>query len=141
MAPLAVSVDEPPEQIVDGDAVAVTFGVEPTETVTETVFEHPLEFVPVTEYVVVEVGLTVILAVISPVLHWYEVAPLAVNVLDPPEQIVEGDAVAVTFGVEPTETVTETVLEQPLEFVPVTEYVVVELGLTVMLAVVSPVLH
>ena len=49
MAPLAVSVDEPPEQIVEGDAVAVTFGVEPTETVTETVFEHPLAFVPVTE--------------------------------------------------------------------------------------------
>jgi len=64
-----VSVDEPPEQIVDGDAEAVTFGVVPTETVTKTVFEHPLEFVPVTEYVVVEVGLTVILAVVSPVLH------------------------------------------------------------------------
>jgi len=42
-------------------------------------------------------------------------------VLDPPEQIVEGDAVAFTFGVELTETVTETVFEQPLEFVPVTE--------------------
>ena len=41
--------DDPPEQIEDGDAVAVTFGVEPTETVTETVFEHPLELVPVTE--------------------------------------------------------------------------------------------
>ena len=63
------------------------------------------------------------------------------SVLDPPEQIVEGDAVAVTFGVDPTETVTETVFEQPLEFVPVTEYVVVEVGLTVMLAVVCPVLH
>jgi hypothetical protein len=47
----------------------VTFGVVPTETVTETVFEHPLELVPVTEYVVVEVGLTVMLAVVCPVLH------------------------------------------------------------------------
>ena len=61
---------DPPEQIVEGDAVAATFGVEPTETVTETVFEQPLEFVPVTEYVVVEVGLTVMLAVVCPVLHW-----------------------------------------------------------------------
>ena len=61
--------------------------------------------------------------------------------LEPPAQIVLGDAVAVTLGVEPTETVTETVFEQPLEFEPVTEYVVVEFGLTVMLAVVSPVLH
>ena len=39
----------PPAQIVEGDAVAVTFGKELTETVTLTVFEHPLEFVPVTE--------------------------------------------------------------------------------------------
>jgi len=62
-------------------------------------------------------------------------------VLNPPEQIAEGDAVAVTFGDDPTETVTETVVEHPLEFVPVTEYVVVEVGLTEMLAVVSPVLH
>ena len=63
------------------------------------------------------------------------------SVLDPPAQIVFGDAVAVTFGKELTETVIDTVFEQPLELVPVTEYVVVEVGLTVMLAVVSPVLH
>jgi hypothetical protein len=62
-------VDDPPEQIVEGDAVAVTFGVAPTVTVTLTIFEHPLEFVPVTEYVVVDVGLTVMLDVVSPVLH------------------------------------------------------------------------
>ena len=42
---------------------------EPTETVTEAVPEHPLEFVPVTEYVVVVEGLTVIPAVVSPVFH------------------------------------------------------------------------
>ena len=41
--------------------------------------------------------------------------------LDPPAQIDEGDAVAVTFGDVLTETVTEVVREQPLEFVPVTE--------------------
>ena len=44
-----MSVLEPPAQIVPGDAVAVTFGEGLTETVTETVFEQPLEFVPVTE--------------------------------------------------------------------------------------------
>ena len=60
---------DPPEQIVDGDAVAVTFGIWLTVTVMDVVFEHPLEFVPVTEYVVVEVGLTVMLAVVCPVLH------------------------------------------------------------------------
>ena len=64
-----MSVLDPPAQIDDGDAVAVTAIDEPTDTVTEAVPEHPLEFVPVTEYVVVEVGLTVILAVVCPVFH------------------------------------------------------------------------
>ena len=61
--------------------------------------------------------------------------------LDDPLHTVDGEAVAVTFRPEPTDTVTEAVPEQPLEFVPVTEYVVVELGFTVMLAVVCPVFH
>jgi len=63
-----VSVDEPPVQIVDGDAVAVTFGAAFTVTVTDAVLEQPA-VVPVTVYVVVEVGLTLILAVVAPVLH------------------------------------------------------------------------
>ena len=63
------------------------------------------------------------------------------SVLDPPAQIDAGDAVAVTVIDEPTETVTDDVFEQPLELVPVTEYVVGEHGLTVILAVVAPVLH
>jgi hypothetical protein len=42
-------------------------------------------------------------------------------VLDPPAQIDDGDAVALTFGAVPTETVTDAVPEQPLEFVPITE--------------------
>ena len=40
---------DPPVQIEPGDAKAVTFGEAPTETVTEVVFEQPLELVPVTE--------------------------------------------------------------------------------------------
>ena len=47
----------------------MTFRDDPTVTVTEAVPEHPLAFVPVTEYVVVEVGLTVMLAVVCPVLQ------------------------------------------------------------------------
>ena len=46
---------------------------------------------------------------------------MAVNVLDPPEHIDVGDAVAATVRDEPTVTVTEAVPEQPLAFVPVTE--------------------
>ena len=64
-----MSVLDPPGQIDAGVAVAVTFGKALTETVTDATPEHPLAFVPVTEYVVVEVGLTVILAVVCPVLH------------------------------------------------------------------------
>jgi hypothetical protein len=44
-----VSVEDPPEHIVDGDALAVTLGGELTVTVIEAVFEQPIEFVPVTE--------------------------------------------------------------------------------------------
>jgi len=62
-------------------------------------------------------------------------------VLEPPAQMDAGDAVAATVIDDPTETVTDAVPEQPDEFVPVTEYVVVDVGLTVILAVVSPVLH
>jgi len=44
-----------------------------------------------------------------------------VSVLDPPAHIDSGDAVAETVVDEPTDTVTDAVPEQPLEFVPVTE--------------------
>jgi len=46
---------------------------------------------------------------------------VAVSVLDPPAHIDAGDAVAATTIDEPTETVTDALPEQPLEFVPVTE--------------------
>jgi hypothetical protein len=42
-------------------------------------------------------------------------------VLEAPEQIDDGEAVAVTLRPEPTETVTGAVPEQLLELVPVTE--------------------
>ena len=58
---------EDPEHMVEGEAVAVTVKPLPTDTVTDAVPEHPLELVPVTEYVVVEAGLTIMLAVVSPV--------------------------------------------------------------------------
>ena len=64
-----MSVLDAPEHMLEGDAVAAMVSDEPTETVTESLPEHPPELVPVTEYVVVEPGLTVIVAVVSPVLH------------------------------------------------------------------------
>ena len=48
MAPVAVRVLEPPEQMVAGEALAATLGAGATVTVTEALREHPLALVPVT---------------------------------------------------------------------------------------------
>jgi len=90
-------------------------------------------------YVVVELGVTVILAVLPPVFQLYMFAPLAVNTEVAPLHIAAGLAVALTDGNGFTVTLTVAVPEHPAVVVPVTEYVVVELGVTVMLAVLPPV--
>jgi hypothetical protein len=54
--------------------------------------------VPVTEYMVVSVGLTVIEAVVSLVLHKYVSAPAAVSVVELPSQIVVLLAWMLTVG-------------------------------------------
>src|SRR5689334_17176667 len=58
-----------------------------TVTVVEHELVHPCALVTVTVYVVVEVGLTVIAAVVAPVLQRNDVPPDAVKVVDPPTQI------------------------------------------------------
>jgi hypothetical protein len=58
-----------------------------TVTVVVTAEEEQLPFAPVTVYTVVEVGLTEIELVVAPVFHVYVVAPVAVKVAAPPEQI------------------------------------------------------
>lgn len=63
----------------------------------------------------------------------------AVKVAEVPLQIVALATVAVTVGF--TVTITELVLKQPAELVAVTEYVVVTVGLTGWLTVVTPLLH
>jgi len=141
LAPLAVNTDVPPKHIDDGEAITLIVVKEPTVTVTVAVFEHPTPFDPVTVYVVLLAGVTVILSVLSPVLQLYELAPLAVNTEVSPEHIDDGEAVTLIVGEEPTVTVTVAVFEHPTPLDPVTVYVVVALGVTVMLAVLSPVLQ
>jgi hypothetical protein len=69
LAPLAERVDDEPEQIVDGDADADIVGItELTVILTVAVAEQPAD-VPVTVYVVLVEGVTVMLAVLSPVFH------------------------------------------------------------------------
>jgi len=62
-------------------------------------------------------------------------------VVDAPAHIDETDALTLTEGNALTTTLTLPTAEQPFEFVPVTLYVVVAEGLTVILAAVAPVLH
>lgn len=69
VAPVAVSVVELPAQITDDAALTDTTGAALTVTVRLDVDEHPLAFVPVTEYEVVVPGLTAMLAEVAPLLH------------------------------------------------------------------------
>ena len=78
-----------------------------------------------------------IAAVIAPVLHEYEVPPVAVRVAVAPEQIVGLFTVGV--GSVLTVTVPEAVAVHPYELVTVTVYV--PAVLVVIAAVVAPVLH
>jgi hypothetical protein len=143
VAPLAFNVSVLPGQIVwVVPPVSVTVGVGVTLTTkvkVELLLLQPAALVPVTVYVVVTVGLTVILAVVCTgvVFHTYVAAPLAFNVVEPPEHILaDGAAEAVTVGVvfTVTTTVAGVVLEQPAVVVPTTVYVVVVVGLAVVVS-------
>jgi hypothetical protein len=103
--------------------------------------EQPDAFVPVTVYVVLTVGETVIAFVVCPVPQRYDVPPVAVSVIDVPAQGVLFDAEMFIVGVVPMVIVFVAVFVQPAAFVPVTVYVVVAVGVTVILEPVCPVLH
>jgi hypothetical protein len=62
-------VADAPAQIEDTEAAMLTVGEALTVITFVIVSEHPLALVPATEYVVVAVGLTVILADVAPLLH------------------------------------------------------------------------
>jgi hypothetical protein len=129
VAPVPVNVVELPEHIVKGAPDAVTVGV--GFTVMVTVF-GPLGqpvVVPTKVYVVVVPGDTTTLEPErAPGFHVYVVAPVPVNVVEPPEHIVVGAAEAVTVGVGLTVTVTVCGAPvQPAE-VPTKVYVVVVAG-------------
>lgn len=129
--PEAVSVAELPAQIVP-PPVTVTTGDVFTTTETTAVSVQPPGFVPITEYVVDVEGATVTLLP-----AWlmgsqlYVEAPVAESVAELPEQIPPPPS-AVTVGVLFTVTVIVSVPVQLAE-VPVTVYVVVDDGVTLML--------
>ena len=68
-------------------------------------------------------------------------APLAVSVTEAPAQIVDDEALTLTLGATLTVIVFDNDAVQPLELVPVHEYIVVAEGLTVIEEVVAPLFH
>jgi hypothetical protein len=96
------------------------------------VSKQPAEEVPITVYVVEALGETEIDAPVwLPGDQAYVVAPLAVNNVDSPLHIIGSLVLAKTLGSVLTVTVIMLVLTQPALLVPVTVYVVVAVGDTV----------
>jgi hypothetical protein len=106
--------------------------------VTSAMPVHPSAVVPVTEYVVVEVGETVSVGLTPRELDQLNVVPviseLAVSSVLAPRQISFGVAEAVIDGNGFTVTLTVAVPVHPAPVVPVTVYVVLVVGLTVFVA-------
>jgi hypothetical protein len=134
-APVAANVALVPVQIVGELTVMSRFDPTVTVATAEPVQEPD---VPVTVYEVVLVGETEIESVVSPPLQTYESAPLAINIVLVPVQIV--GELTVTSSDEPTVTVATA---EPVQVpdVPVTVYEVVLVGETEIVSVVSPPLH
>ena len=105
-----VSVAEAPKQISVADGVMVSTGVGFTVTVVTADPVQPLAVVPVTVYVVVLSGDTVIEGVVAPLDHTNVVPAIseeAVSVVLSPEQMVAAFTVMTGFGF--TVTVTESI--------------------------------
>ena len=118
--PVAVKVDDSPAQIVAGEANTTGDVKGLTVIVCDTVVLHGA--VPqVTEYVVVDEGLTVILAVVAPLLHNILLEqPFTVIIDDSPAHIVDlvADIFITGFGVTVTVALADEVHE-PLVHVAV----------------------
>src|SRR5204863_7249823 len=116
----AVSVAEPPMQIIGLGQVMLQDGNGFTVTVLEHELVHPCALVTVTVYVVVTLGLTVIDAVVAPVLQRKDTPPDAVSVDEPPTQKDESVAAMLHTGAVVTVTVAEHAQVQSLAFATVT---------------------
>ena len=121
--PPAVKIVEPPLQIVTF-ALVVAVGTVFTVITTDDVAVHPLTFVTVTVYVVVELGVATGVAEVALLKEpdgnqEYDTPPLAPNVVEEPLQILAADP-ALAIGKELTVTITVLVEVQPFTSVPTT---------------------
>lgn len=126
--PDAVSVAVSPLQIAGFEGVMLHIGAGLTVTVALHELEHPSESVTVTVYEVVAVGLTVIEAVVAPVLQRNDVPPDAVRVDEPPIQIEGLELVMLHTGSGVTITLNEWVAVFPQASVAIMNTVVVPTG-------------
>lgn len=118
-----------PEQIVVVP-VMLTEGGGLTVTVAVALPVHPLEPVPVTVYVVVDAGVTVMLAPLRfPGIQLYVLPPDALSVVVPPVQMVALPLVVTTGDGLTVMVIVEVFVQLP--FAPVTVYVVVAAGVTI----------
>lgn len=130
VAPMAPIVAVLPAQILFDAAPTVIVGIEFTVNDNVWVLIHPDTFVPVTVYIVVDVGVTTILAPDKlPGFHVYVEAPVPANVAEDPAQTAVGFELAVNVGNEFTVKEIVFVFVHPAE-VPVTVYTVVAVGET-----------
>ena len=118
MPPLAVRVVLFPLHIVVVPLIKAA-GLVFTVIVILAVPVHPTVLVAVTVYAVVDIGATLIIAVVSPVLHEYVLPPLAVRGVLFPLHIVVKPLIKVV-GLEFTVTVTLAVPVHPSVLVAVT---------------------
>ena len=120
---VAVSTELSPTQMLTSEAATVITGSGLTMTWMLAVPVQPLAAVPVTLYVVVVVGLTVMPAVVCPVLHSKVVAGRldeTISVEGSPKQMAPAFAVTVSTGFGNTVTITDPVVTQPCGLVTVT---------------------
>ena len=108
-----------------------------TVTRVVSILEQWFPSVPVTVYVLVEAGINPTPFVTPPV-HEYDNAPSPLSITEVPEHTVEALVLAVTVGKKLTMIVVTAELEQLFPSVPVTAYIVVDDGETVMELLVAP---
>jgi hypothetical protein len=112
--------------------VIAAVGIAFTVTVRDAVAVQLPVPVTVTVKVVVVAGEKVLLAPVpNPLLHEYDVPPLAVSVVTSPSHIVTDEGLMDAVGLAFTVTLNVAVAEHPLDPVAVTVYVVVDAGVKV----------
>ena len=130
VAPLAVIVVDWPAQILAEDAVIATVGEVLTFTVNVLDAPTQLPLLPVTVYIVVDVGDNVLVDPEPDGNQVKDVAPVKLATIEVPLQIVVFVIEVTTVGVDVTLTVIVFGALLQVPFFPVTVYVVVVVGVT-----------